>query len=175
MGLLLHVSVPRPVTLWNKIVGFCHLGLRRGYILYILSTSWPRSPFPTVLKDQGARVRCGAADVELHAQLSVELVVEGPLGGNVTVPQLACHGGLQSINLHLVSLRLIRGVNRQELKTQYTKHQMFKAFTAELLRNGRSNDIWQEGASSAAPHTLILLYKTKCKQSVIHLLNMCLP
>jgi hypothetical protein len=44
----------------------------------------------------------GAGDGELHAQLGVELVVEGPLGRDIRVPQLSGHGCLQAVaELHL--------------------------------------------------------------------------
>ncbi len=57
--------------------------------------SGPGASFTTVLEDQGARIRCGAAYVELHAQLGVELVIESPLSRNITVPELTRHCSLQ--------------------------------------------------------------------------------
>jgi len=77
--------------------------------VHFLIVTPPPSPFPTglarvsaVLEQQRAGVRVGAGDGELHAQLGVELVVEGPLGGDVGVAQLAGHGGLQAVaELHL--------------------------------------------------------------------------
>lgn len=56
-----------------------------------------------VLEDEGARVGRRGRDVELHAQLGVELVVERPLRGDVAVAQLARHGCLQAspeVHLH---------------------------------------------------------------------------
>lgn len=63
-----------------------------------------RCGFGGVLEYQCAWVGRGRGDVELHAQLGVELVVERPLRGDVAVAQLARHGRLQrapELHLHL--------------------------------------------------------------------------
>lgn len=50
-----------------------------------LSRQRRRCGLRRVLEDEGARVGRGGRDVELHAQLGVELVVERPLCGDVAV------------------------------------------------------------------------------------------
>lgn len=71
---------------------------------FVLSGQRRRRGLRGVLEDEGARVGRRGRNVELHAQLGVELVVERPLRGDVAVAQLARHGCLQAapeMHLHL--------------------------------------------------------------------------